>query len=74
MSLKNCIKCRAQYEETDVEAYYCPTCLTHKQKIALEIDKKFAMRAKEERPMTDLERYDALNKLNGFKGVRFNDL
>lgn len=73
MSLKNCIKCKIQYQEPDEEAYYCPSCLEIKNRIAAEVDLKFANRPKEHF-MTDLERYDALNKLSGFKGVRFNDL
>lgn len=42
----NCIKCSEEYNEKDKDAYYCPTCLIEKNKIAIEIDKKFANRPK----------------------------
>lgn len=39
-----CIKCQEKYEEKDVEAYYCPSCLEEKNKLAKELDRKFANR------------------------------
>lgn len=38
-----CIKCGTSYEDTDPDAYFCPSCVIEKKKIAEEIDKKRAL-------------------------------
>ena len=41
-----CIKCGVEYKSNDIDPYYCEECLKGKNKIAIEIDKKFANRPK----------------------------
>lgn len=35
-----CLKCATTYQDADPDAYYCPTCLTERKKLAAQIDKK----------------------------------
>ena len=64
-----CIKCKEIYEDNDPDDYYCPLCLNHKQRIAKEIDKKFANR--EIKPIkTALQEYDEATGGKGFMRVR----
>lgn len=65
-----CIKCKAQYEDEEPEAYYCATCLEEKKKIAAEIDARMAMRPKKE-SKSMLQEYDQAPKgPGGFMIVR----
>lgn len=69
MPLMKCIKCSNQYEESDVEAYLCPPCKEQRDKIAKEIDAKFAGRISKS-VKTDLQRYNELPKLRGFVNAK----
>lgn len=65
----NCIKCGSQYQDKDVEAYYCPSCLETKNKIAQQVDKKMALIGK--KPVKSaLQEYDEAQKVHGFVQVR----
>jgi len=64
----NCIKCGSQYQDEDVEAYYCPPCIEAKNKIAEEVDKKMALRGKKE-VKSALQEYDEAQKVHGFVQV-----
>ena len=46
MNTFKCIKCGVDYKSNDADAHYCEECLKTKNKIAIEIDKKFANRPK----------------------------
>ena len=61
-----CIKCHAQYEEKEQEAYYCPNCLKEKKSIADELDKKFKPREPEKRKVRieDLPRIPGTNYID----------
>ena len=61
----NCLSCHQPYEELDVEAYYCPNCLTARKRFAADIDKKFANRVPRVRVPSELELYDQALKANG---------
>lgn len=70
--LHKCIKpsCGNSYEDSDTEAYYCPSCLSQKKAIAQEIDKKFANR--ETKPIeTELQKYDRVTNGKGFMHVKY---
>ena len=56
-----CIKpgCGKVYQSEDEEPYYCPECLTAKQKIAQEVDRKMAGRVTIQ-PKSDLQLYDEM--------------
>jgi predicted nucleic acid-binding Zn-ribbon protein len=43
-----CIKCGKEYQSDDIDPYLCAECLVLKEKIAKEIDAKFANRPKKE--------------------------
>jgi len=64
----NCIKCGNSYEDTDLEPYYCSTCIEAKNKIAEEVDKKMALRGKKE-VKSALQEYDEAQKVHGFVQV-----
>ena len=51
-----CIKCQAEYEDSEVDAYYCNSCKTTKAVIAAEIDAKLANRPRKE-VMSDYQVY-----------------
>lgn len=59
-----CIKCKASYQSTDSEAYYCPSCLNAKKSIADMIDAKFVNRSRV-KPKTLLEMYDEAPQTRG---------
>lgn len=40
----NCTKCRAQYQDTDPDAYLCVSCLRERQELAKQIDAQMAGR------------------------------
>jgi|CXWL01.1.fsa_nt_gi predicted nucleic acid-binding Zn-ribbon protein len=48
MNTHNCIKCGAQYEDSEVDNYYCATCLVEKKRIAAEVDAKLAGRPRKQ--------------------------
>lgn len=65
----SCIKCTTQYEDEEVDAYYCASCLTaHKEK-AQTIDADIAKTDKHE-PMSDYKAYMmSTDKARGFLRV-----
>ena len=69
MFTHECLKCKIRYQDSDPDPYYCESCITAKQKIAKEIDKKFSTVGKEP-PMTPLKEYDAAPKVHGFMRVK----
>lgn len=54
MNTHNCIKCQNTYEDADVEAYLCASCLEERKKFAETIDAKIATQPKEEH-LSDLQ-------------------
>lgn len=64
--LHKCIKsvCENSYESNDADSYYCPSCLEAKNKIAKEIDLKFANRPKRESEGFE-DKIAGMKKLNG---------
>lgn len=58
-----CIRpgCGLSYEDEDVDAYYCESCNEARKVIAQELDRKIASQPKE-RPLSDLQAYDAQAK------------
>lgn len=65
MNQHNCIKCNAQYQDADPDAYYCPPCLKAKKQIAAQVDAQFASRPRT-KVKTMLEQYDEAPKVRGF--------
>lgn len=69
MYTHSCIKCKVQYEDTEPDEFYCPTCNTERLRIAAEIDAK--IKAKPTKPtMSALQQYDAQEKFRGFIRVK----
>lgn len=73
MHTHTCIKngCTNSYQDADVDAYLCPTCLEEKKQIAKEIDARLANRDTTRKPSM-LQQYDEANKVRGL--VRAGDL
>lgn len=70
----SCIKCKTQYSDEEQDAYYCPTCVVEKKRIADAIDKRIAANPSRE-TVSDLERYNQLAKTRGVRGfVRASDI
>jgi len=69
----NCIKCNIKYETNDIDPYYCDVCLLEKNKIAKEIDKKFANRERKE-VKSSLQIYDEIAKRHGTKFINANEI
>lgn len=40
--MHECIKCKASYQSTDIDAYLCDSCTQAKKAIAAQIDAQFA--------------------------------
>ena len=67
-----CIKptCQTTYSDEDLDPYYCEDCTLEKNKIAAQIDAKFAGAPKVQ-PMSTLQEYDAAaENIHGKKLVR----
>jgi hypothetical protein len=69
--IHKCIKptCSNSYEDTDPDAYYCPSCIEEKKVIAKKIDETIGSRPKKQY-MTPLQEYEAAPKVRGFMRVR----
>ena len=48
MNKHNCIKCRTEYSDEEVDNYYCPSCLIESKRIAAEIDANMVNRPRKE--------------------------
>lgn len=59
-----CVKCRRDYEDSEPDDFYCPTCDEERKRIAAEIDKKLVGRPREPH-LTFEERMAALPKIPG---------
>lgn len=70
MHQHQCIKCKQAYTDSDLDAYYCPSCLAEKQQIAQVIDSKFAGRVGEH-VESQFAEYDRLQKEAQKRGQRF---
>lgn len=70
-----CIKptCENIYNDTDVEAYYCPSCRELNKVIAQQIDAKLSKEPKP-RSKSELEQYEELRKAKGVRFVNIRDL
>lgn len=44
--MHECIKCRASYQDSDPDAYLCPSCQEAKKAIAAQIDAQFSSKAR----------------------------
>ena len=66
-----CIKpdCQTTYSDEDVDAYLCAPCTEVKNKVAAQIDAKFAGAPKTQ-PMSALQEYDAAQKVT-VRGMKF---
>lgn len=67
MNTHTCIKpgCGTSYEDTDVEAYYCPSCNDERKEIAKQVDARLQAIPKTQH-LTPLQAYDAATKMRGF--------
>jgi len=64
------LKCKAQYQDTDVDAYYCETCNIERKRIALEIDKKIGLNPK--KPVVSaMQAYENAPKIRGFANAKY---
>ena len=54
----SCIKCKAQYEDEELDDYYCPPCNELKKSIAKEIDAKFVGRKPKRPVVSDLKLFE----------------
>ena len=61
----SCIKCSSEYEDNQVDAYYCPSCVKSKAVIAAEIDAKLSKIPRKE-TLSDLQIYERAQKIRGF--------
>ena len=68
MNTHSCIKCKTQYDDEEVDAYYCASCVVEKNKIAAEIDARMATRPKREYKST-MQQYD--EQAITFRGRKF---
>ena len=68
MNTHSCLKCKNQYQDEDVEAYYCAPCLEEKKRVAAEVDARLASRPRKE-IKSALQMYDE-NAVN-VRGMRF---
>lgn len=61
MHTHSCVKCAAQYQDTDPDPYYCDPCKAERVAIAKEIDRKLGSRSSKP-VMSDLQAFDASSK------------
>ena len=66
-----CIKptCKETYSDEDPDAYYCQSCTKEKNKIAAQVDAKFAGAPKTQEKSA-LQEYDEAKKVD-IKGMKF---
>jgi len=69
--LHNCIRpgCEQTYEDDDVEAYYCATCLKTKKQLAAEIDRKLQGSVSARAEPSFEEKVAGMKKLNGISFI-----
>ena len=65
MNTHKCIKCSAEYSDSDVDDYYCASCTVEKKRIAAEVDKKMASVPRKP-VISDLQAYDLARGRNPF--------
>jgi len=65
--IHECIKCKARYEDEDVDPYYCISCQENNKILAKELDKRFIARPKVK---SVLEAYEEAPKLHGFPSAK----
>lgn len=65
----NCIKCKNEYSDDDIDAYYCPVCLEEKKKIAKEVDSKISNLPKKH-TKTFLQQYDEARGKAPFPSIK----
>jgi len=55
----NCIRadCENIYKDSEIDDYYCPSCLKEKKEIALKLDAKFKKRTVVSKPYDEIERW-----------------
>lgn len=59
--LKNCIKCSAQYRDSDPDPYWCESCNAERKALAREIDRKVGSTVGQ-RPTSGFQSLDAQGK------------
>lgn len=68
-----CIKpaCDNKYQSSDTEAYYCPSCVEEKNKIAKKVDAQIASRPSKRPTTSAWQEYEKSTKMNtgGIQGV-----
>ena len=67
-----CIKCKASYEDNEVDDYYCKSCIEEKERIAKEIDSK--IKTDKPRIKTEFEMYQDITRQTGKPFVNARDL
>lgn len=67
--IHQCLKCRANYEDTDPEPYLCASCLAERKAIAKQVDAQFANRVRPQ-VKSDLQEYEESAKFRGFMIVK----
>lgn len=69
-----CIKCHEQYQSTDIDPYYCPTCNEQRKIIAKQIDSKLSTVKSKRHPKSDFQVYDEMCRRRGTAFVPIKDL
>lgn len=69
MNTHSCIKCKAQYQSEDEDAYYCDPCNVERLEIAKKIDATIGSRP-QKKHMSMIQQYDASPKVHGFLQVK----
>lgn len=68
-----CIKCQAEYKDTDPDPYYCEKCNKMRKSIAAEVDRKLAGTVSKVHK-SDLQAFDEIRKTKGVNFVNIKDL
>lgn len=70
----NCIKCKKEYIDPEGEAYLCEECLVEKKQIAENLDKSGQYSTLGQKPNSEYQRYNDIQKKTGVKFVNIKDL
>lgn len=73
MTIHKCIKttCDNTYEDDDIDAYYCPSCIEINKTIAKEIDRKIIP---SKNVKSDYQLFDEMQKAKNVRFVNIRDL
>lgn len=74
MNNHSCIKCQAEYKDSEVDDYYCPACVEQKKEIAKEVDRKIKARGIIRETKSNIQVYDEICKARKSRFVSITDL